>query len=262
MKGKLISGASSASPGLAAAACACWALRIVALSVWSISSVGKYVVSIALVRRGSNGARMRRSESNSTPRKKAWLLISCAPLRPRRFSVLMIRLFRGQSVCAVIHWSLLQSGFLPPNQILGLRAQSDIVRKVQALPPVDNLAIGIVAVLGTERGPAHQTLEHDCSQAPPVAVKGVAVPGENFWGNVVGGSDCRVGHEPSASSPIVDLGTIRNGQVDLIQGDRVTVTRTVRLALQELLVIVVVVELVKARRQTEIGQLDVATAVQ
>lgn len=67
MNGRLISGDSSTCLP-AARACA---LRTVALSVWSISSVGKYVVSIADVNRGSNGARMRRRLSNSTPRKKA-----------------------------------------------------------------------------------------------------------------------------------------------------------------------------------------------
>jgi hypothetical protein len=46
------------------------------------------------VRRGSNGARIRRRLSNSTPRKKEWLLISCAPPRPSRFSELQIRLGR------------------------------------------------------------------------------------------------------------------------------------------------------------------------
>lgn len=74
MKGRLISGASSTTGGRP-----CWiacALSSVALSVWSISSVGKYVVSMLDVRRGSKGARMRRRLSKSTPRKKGWFLIS------------------------------------------------------------------------------------------------------------------------------------------------------------------------------------------
>ncbi len=94
MKGRLISGLSSCCGVLALLEllAACAALSSVALSVWSISSVGKYVVSMLDVRRGSKGARMRRKLSNSTPRKKEWLLISWAPPRPRRFSVLQIRL--------------------------------------------------------------------------------------------------------------------------------------------------------------------------
>ena len=91
IKGKLISGDSSCCPRPWPLA-ACWARRTVALSVWSISSVGKYVVSMLEVNRGSKGARILRRPSNSTPRKKAWLLISCAPPRPRRFSVLQMRL--------------------------------------------------------------------------------------------------------------------------------------------------------------------------
>ena len=92
MNGRLISGASSTTAGRP-----CWiacALSRVALSVWSISSVGKYVVSTLDVRRGSKGARMRRRLSKSTPRKKAWALISWAPPRPIRFSLLQIRLHR------------------------------------------------------------------------------------------------------------------------------------------------------------------------
>lgn len=40
------------------------------------------------------------------------------------------------------------------------------------------------------------------------------------------------------------------------------VLRLVRLALQELLVVVVVMELVEARGQAEVGQLDVAASIQ
>lgn len=95
INGRLISGLSSCAVGTwpPGVPLACWAaLSRVALSVWSISSVGKYVVSMAEVRRGSNGARILRKLSNSTPRKKEWLLISWAPPRPRRFSELQIRL--------------------------------------------------------------------------------------------------------------------------------------------------------------------------
>lgn len=98
MNGRLISGASS---GCLPDASAC-ALSIVALSVWSISSVGKYVVSMADVNRGSNGARIRRRLSNSTPRKNEWFLISCAPPRPSRASVLQMRLAVGTKLALLI----------------------------------------------------------------------------------------------------------------------------------------------------------------
>lgn len=136
--------------------------------------------------------------------------------------------------------------FLPSNQILRLHAQCNIIREVQALPPVDNLAVCIVTVLGTEWRPAHQALEHDRSQAPPIAVKAIAVTSENLRGNVVRRSDGGVRHQSSAPSPVVDLSTVRHGQVDLVKGNRVAVAWSVRLALQELLIVVVIVELVEA----------------
>lgn len=119
-----------------------------------------------------------------------------------------------------------------------------------------------MTVLSTEWRPAHQTLEHDGPQTPPITVECVAVPREDLRGNVVGGSNGRIRHEPSASSPVVDLGTVRYSQVDLVQGNRVTIARPVRLSLQELLVIIIVVELVEARGQTEISELDMTTAVE
>lgn len=56
--------------------------------------------------------------------------------------------------------------------------------------------------------------------------------------------------------------TVGHGQIDLVDGDRVTVTRSIRLALQELLVVVVVMELVESGRQAEVSQLDVSTAIE
>lgn len=53
---------------------------------------------------------------------------------------------------------------LPSNQILRFGTQSDVVREIQRLPPVDDLAVGIMAVFSTERRPAHQTLKHDGTQ--------------------------------------------------------------------------------------------------
>jgi len=50
------------------------------------------VVSTLEVNLGSNGARIWRSVSKLTPRKNLWALISSAPPRPRRLSVLQTRL--------------------------------------------------------------------------------------------------------------------------------------------------------------------------
>lgn len=84
--------------------------------------------------------------------------------------------------------------FIPSYQILRLRAQRDIIGEVQALSPVDNLAVRIMAVLGAERWPAHQTFEHNGSQTPPIAVKAVAVAGEDFGGDIIRRSHRGVSH--------------------------------------------------------------------
>ena len=53
---------------------------------------------------------------------------------------------------------------LPSDEILSLHAQLDVVGEVEALSPVDDLAIRVVAVLGAERGPANQTFKHNGAQ--------------------------------------------------------------------------------------------------
>lgn len=83
---------------------------------------------------------------------------------------------------------------IPSNQVLCLCAQGYVVREVQALPPVDNLAVRVMAVLSTERRPTDQALEHDSSQTPPIAVEAVAVASEDFGGNIIRRSDGGVSH--------------------------------------------------------------------
>lgn len=114
------------------------------------------------------------------------------------------------------------------------------------MSPIDNLAVRVVAIFGTEWRPADQALEHDGSQTPPIAVKAVSVAGKDLGCDVVRGSDGGVRHQPSTPTPVVDLRTVGDGQVDLVDGDRVTIAWTVGLALQQLLVVVVIVELVEA----------------
>lgn len=80
------------------------------------------------------------------------------------------------------------------NQVLGLGTQRDIIWEVQTLPPVDNLSVCVMAILGTERRPAHQTLEHDSAQTPPIAVEAVSVSREDLGCNIVGSSHSGIGH--------------------------------------------------------------------
>jgi hypothetical protein len=87
INGKLVAYSSSL------AACAACARCAADVSCWSISSMGKYCVSMLLCSLGSNGARIRRRPSQATPLKKGCCLISLAPpMRPRRCSASHIRL--------------------------------------------------------------------------------------------------------------------------------------------------------------------------
>lgn len=85
---------------------------------------------------------------------------------------------------------------------------------------------------------------------------------ENFRSNVIGCSDGGVGHQSPRPTPVVDLGSVADSEVDLINGNRVTVARFVRSSLQQLLVVVVVVQAIETGRESEIGKLDVTSAVQ
>lgn len=146
--------------------------------------------------------------------------------------------------------------------MLGLAAKSDIIGEVQGLSPVDNLAVGVMAVLGTEWRPTHQTLKHDCAQRPPITVKRISVASEDLWGNVVRRAHSGIGHQSSRSSPIINLRAVANGEVDLVNGHGISISWSVRLALEELTVVVLIVPLVEAGRETKIGQLDMATTVE
>ncbi len=67
-----------------------------------------------------------------------------------------------------------------------------LLGKVQCLSPIDDFAIGVMSVLGTERGPPDETFEHDGSNRPPVTSERVTVTAENLRGDVVWSADGRV----------------------------------------------------------------------
>lgn len=146
--------------------------------------------------------------------------------------------------------------------MLRLGTQCNIIREVQRLSPVDNFPISVMTVLSAERRPTDEALEHDGSQRPPIAIKRVALAGEDFGGDVVRGSDSRVSHDPTGFSPVVDLRPVAHSEVDLINGDRVPISRSARLALKELLVVVVVMKLVETSRKSEIRKLDMTTSIE
>ena len=143
-----------------------------------------------------------------------------------------------------------------------MAAQWDVFREVEGVLPVDDLAVRIVRIFGTERRPADETLEHNCASRPPVAGEGVALAAENLRGDVVRRSDSRVSHDATGFTPGIDLGAVANGEVDLVEGDRVAVAGPIGGAFEELLVVRILVLCMESSRQTEIGELDVATAVE
>lgn len=83
---------------------------------------------------------------------------------------------------------------LRANEMTGSIPQRNIFGEVESLTPVDDLAVSVVGIFGTERWPADQTFKHDGSHRPPVAAESVAFTGENLRCNVIGGSDGGVGH--------------------------------------------------------------------
>ena len=130
---------------------------------------------------GSKGARIRRNPSKSTPRKNLCALISSAPPRPRRFSVLQTRLGKQLALCA----DILLYRFIPSNQIFSFRAQLNIFWEVKGLAPVNNLAVRIMSIFSTERWPSNLAFEHDRTQAPPIAILTIAMAAEDFWSNII-----------------------------------------------------------------------------
>lgn len=150
------------------------------------------------------------------------------------------------------------------NKILGLSTKLDIVWEVERLAPVDDLAVGVMLVLGTERWPSDLALEHNRTQGPPIAVEGVAGSSEDLWCDVVWRSDGGIGHDAAGFAPVVDDGAVADGQVDLVEVDGHAVARLVcRLSWlgEKLSVVGVVMHLVESCGQSEIGQLDVPAAI-
>lgn len=89
------------------------------------------------------------------------------------------------------------------------------------------------------------------------------MPGEDFGCDIIGGTNGRIRHQSPRSSPVVDNGPVTHGKIDLVERDRVPVSPWPRrLALEELLVVVVVVQFVEARRQAEIGKFDVTAPIE
>lgn len=126
---------------------------------------------------------------------------------------------------------------LPSDQILCLGTQLNVIREVEGLAPVDDLAISVMCILSTERRPANLTFEHDSTQAPPVTVLAVTMTTEDLRSNVVWSSNSGVGHKATRLSPVVDNTSVANSEIDLVKIDRVAITRPVGLPLEQVLIV-------------------------
>lgn len=135
---------------------------------------------------------------------------------------------------------------------------------MQVPRPVHNLPVCVMRLLSAERRPTDETFEHDSAHRPPIASKVVSIAAEDLGGNVIGSTHSGVSELPAGLSPGVDLGAVADCQLNLVQihGIAVVSGGLVGSTSQEFLVIRCFVFLVETSRQTEIGQLDVAAAVQ
>lgn len=133
---------------------------------------------------------------------------------------------------------------------------------MKILRPLNNLAVRVDSLLSAEWRPSNQTFEHDGSNGPPITAIVITLARENLRCNVIGRSYSGIGKLATRFSPGVDLGSVGNGELDFVNGDRVPVvsTRLLRAA-HQLLVVRRLVFLVEPSRETEVSQLDVTSSV-
>jgi hypothetical protein len=105
--------------------------------------------------------------------------------------------------------------------------------------PVHNLPIRVVCLLRAERRPADQTLKHDGAQTPPITAIIVSFSTEDLRRNVIRGANSGVRELSTGFAPCVDLLTVADGKLDLVEVDGIAVVAigTVFAASEELLVI-------------------------
>ena len=136
--------------------------------------------------------------------------------------------------------------------------------ELQVAAPVYDLPIRDVRLFRTERRPSNQALKHNCPDTPPIAAKIVTFATENFGGDIIGGSNSGVSELTPRFTPSVDLIAIRNGQLDLIDGDTIAILcQRLRFAHSlQLLVVGRGMLFGETGGKTEVGEFDVATTIQ
>lgn len=89
--------------------------------------------------------------------------------------------------------------------------------------PIDNLAVGVVGLLGAEWWPSDQTLKHDGANAPPITAKVVSLSAEDLRRNVIRRAHGGICQLSSRFAPCVHLSAVRDGELDLVEGNAVAV---------------------------------------
>lgn len=147
------------------------------------------------------------------------------------------------------------------NKGLRFTTKWNVVREHESIRPIDNLPVSVMCLFGAERRPTNQTFEHDCSYRPPIAAERITLSAKDLRRNVIRGPHRRVGHDTARFAPGVDLPAVADCEVDLVQGNRVSVTRLTRRTLEKLLVVRILMLCVKTSGETEIGEFDVSTTI-
>lgn len=157
------------------------------------------------------------------------------------------------------------NSYSPPDEVLGLGTKLLVGREVEVAGPVYDLAVGVVRLLSAERRPADKALEHDGTDGPPIAAVVVTLSTEDLGSDVVGCTDSGVRQLTTGLAPAVDLCTVADRELDLIDGDRVAVVAIRglrRVARKELLIVGRLVFLMETGRKTEVSELNVSATVE
>jgi len=78
-------------------------------------------------------------------------------------------------------------------------------------------------LLSTKRRPSDKAFKHDGTNRPPITTVVISLSAKDFGSDVVGSTHSGVGQLPTRFSPGIDLGTVADGQLDLVQIHRIPV---------------------------------------
>lgn len=118
-------------------------------------------------------------------------------------------------------------------------------------------------IVCAEWRPSDHTLIHDRAQTPPVATEGVALPTKDLGRDVIGCADSRVCHDSPRFPPVVDLASIADRQIDLVECNAMPIILLGRgRSPKQLLIVRCFVLLVEASREAKVGEFQMAVLVE